>query len=146
MWPQWRNDIFREVINWMCRGQNILLLYYNKKNYLYGFMEICLWQERSNEFSICVGLLTERKDRKKSRKGQFYSVIITHIFSLPALQISRTERFVKRPKSPPSPWSPLQSQSLFTRPLPEWKISSASVKISSKKEYPLPVSTNWFMK
>lgn len=33
--------------------------------------------------------------------------------------------------------------SLFTRSLPEWKISSASVKIPSKKENPLHVSTNW---
>lgn len=35
---------------------------------------------------------------------------------------------------------------LFTRSLPEWKISSASVKIPSKTENPLPDSTNWPIK
>lgn len=101
---------------------------------------MCLWQKRGNEVIICVVLLAERNDRENSREGQFYSETITHIFSLPALQIHWTERFVMALKSP------LQSQSLFTQSLPKWKISSASVKIHSKKENPLPVSTIWLMK
>lgn len=86
-------------------------------------------------FSSCGGLMMERNDRRK--EWDFYLEIhgccVTHIFRL---KTHFTFHGYSGLLSASLSVVTTSENRLFTRSLPEWKISSASVKITSKTENP----------
>lgn len=132
------------MINWKRESQNIV--------YIYSEPTRILIRDRKRQV-----LRKFRQFQNKEIDQRFFwpdeGVIIKEETPQPfnpllPLQISWLQRF-KWSTVPPSSWSPLDSRPVYSGFLPEWKISSASVKIpprNLKKRRRNHVPLSWHMK